>query len=268
MSGAEGGNGLTAHSGSLPPLDRRWALLLDVDGTLLNIAPTPERVQVPAGLPELLRSLHRALAGALALVSGRSLAGIDALFGPFQFPAAGQHGAELRIWPGAGTRLAATRPDGLDALLKELSAVAARHPGLALEDKGLTLAVHYRQAPRCEAMLRRLLADRVRARLPDYEILESRKAFDLRARGTTKGTAVEALMRHPPFRGRLPAFFGDDATDRDGFAAALAHGGLAVQVGPRRSDLARYTLASPSRLRAWLAAEARRLADSGEAKTD
>lgn len=240
-----------------PPLPetgrlRRWALFLDVDGTLLALAPTPGGVTVLPDLPGLLADLSAGLDGALALVSGRPLAELDALFAPVRLPAAAVHGAFLRR--GADGSVEAVPPDpGLARLRAALEPLARRYSGVLLEDKAVGLAVHFRNAPAAEAALRRELAALRNAFGPGLRLLEGKKVIEIKPAGTDKGSAIRALMTAPPFAGRVPVFLGDDVTDRDGFRAVQEMGGLAVQVGDAADTPAGHHLADPAAVRAWLA---------------
>jgi len=233
-----------------------WALFLDIDGTLLELAPTPSEVVVPAYLPDLLRALNRVLGGAVALVSGRSLAELDALFSPLALTAAGQHGAEIRLPNGATERLGAA--DGvLAGLMTEVAAFAAARPGILVEDKGMTVAVHCRKVPRYQAELGQFLTDLAAKHSDRLETIRGHCVFEIKSRNLSKRTAVERLMRIAPFAGRLPLFIGDDRTDEDGFAAALALGGHAIRVGPDGPDpgwstVATSRLADPACVHAFL----------------
>ncbi|SHO67200.1 trehalose 6-phosphatase [Pseudoxanthobacter soli DSM 19599] len=204
------------------------AFFFDVDGTLLDIAERPEGVHVPAALVSDLHALHRRAGGALALVSGRPVRELDTLFAPLRLPAAGVHGIELRPDTGAEIDVRAPRID--DGLRTAIGAVTNRWRGVFAEDKGVGLAVHYRAEPDAGPALKHALADIVAGR-DDLAILPGHMVFEIKPSGHHKGGAVEALMKRPPFAGRFPVFFGDDVTDEDGFAAALAAGGTAFAVG-------------------------------------
>jgi trehalose 6-phosphate phosphatase len=240
--------------------DRPVALFLDVDGTLLDIGPGPSEVLVPRELVATLESAGRGLGGALALVSGRAIADLDRLFMPLRVAAAGQHGIELRLAPeGMIEAMPAAAPDaGLRSAVREL---AASHPGVRVEDKGRSLAVHFRDAPRCGDVLSRAL-EVLLAESPGWLALRHGKmVLELRDRRFSKASAVEEFLRHPPFAGRLPVFVGDDVTDEDGFAAVERHGGIAMPVGEASSPftgaalagLRRSTFAGPADVRSWLA---------------
>jgi trehalose 6-phosphate phosphatase len=238
---------------------RDWALFLDVDGTLLDLAPAPEAVVVPDGLRGCLARLHAALGGALALISGRALADCDRLFTPLRLPVAGQHGAEIRLGAAGEARALASAEPLARVRSRVLEAVEGM-AGVGVEDKGITLAVHFRRAPHHEGALRRILSSLVEAERGSLDLLAGKMIFDVRPRGADKGRAVEAFMRAAPFAGRLPVYVGDDVTDEDGFAAAKRLGGQAVRVGAGGGTPVDVSLADPAGVRDWLAALAERFA--------
>jgi trehalose 6-phosphate phosphatase len=245
----------------LPEPGERWALFLDVDGTLVPIAATPEAARPEPALLPLLERLRRGCDEALALISGRSLASIDSLFAPLRLAAAGLHGWERRRPDGALVRQ--QEPTGLLARLRaQLAAYASARPGLLLEDKGGSLALHYRQAPERGAALLRFVR-RLAADEPEVHILRGRKVVELQPRGADKGMAIEAFLGEAPFTGRRPIFAGDDTTDEDGFAAVNALGGISLRVADAetrgRSSCARHTLAGTGELHRWLCGVAQRL---------
>jgi trehalose 6-phosphate phosphatase len=235
----------------LPTPGPDWALFLDVDGTLLEIAETPLAVAVPGEVVKLLARLHAALDGAVALVSGRSLATLDLLFRPLHLPAAGQHGLERRDARGdVSQRRVAV--EALDRVRRRLSGIESEIPGALIEDKGDTIAIHYRLAPEREPEVAR----RVRAEVPegdaDLEVLPGKKVFEVRPRGVGKDLVVDAFMREAPFSDRTPVFIGDDRTDEDGFAAVNRLGGHSIRVGGEGASAARYRVESTTEVRAWL----------------
>jgi trehalose 6-phosphate phosphatase len=229
-----------------------WALFIDVDGCLLDLAATPDAVRVPGDLQPALVALARRMQGALALVSGRSLAMLDALFPELRaLPAAGLHGLERR--DGNGLVL---EPPPVPPALREVQgaaeAVAAAHPGAIVEAKGPNLALHWRSAPQAEADLRDVAAAAL-GRLPEYRVQAGDHVLELRPdNAIDKGGAIAAFLREPPFRDRQPVFLGDDLTDEHGFAVVNALGGLSVLVGRRADSAARYALPDPAAVRAWL----------------
>ena len=224
-------------------------LFLDVDGTLLDFAATPDGVRVDDAMLVLLSRLREALGGSVALISGRPLAQIDQLFRPLQLPAAGIHGFERRSAAGVVYR-PSNSISGLDRIRRWLQSVVLPESGLLLEDKGHSLALHYRLAPqaagRALASARSALAELG----PGYEILEGAKVVELKPAGLNKATAIEAFMKEPPFTGCVPIFLGDDVTDFDGFSAVRSHGGVDIAVGDRA--FARWHLEGPAAARAWL----------------
>lgn len=246
---------LTLAESWAPPLDARSALFLDVDGTLLEIAPRPELVRVPDGLPSLIVRLSAQREGALALISGRPLAQLDRLFQPWQGAAAGLHGLERRRADG----ILACVVDGasaaaLDRLRPKLAALAADGTGLILEDKGGTLALHYRAAPQREAEIRAVVEALHRGIGSVLRLITGKMVVEFQPRSADKGRAIAAFLAEPPFLERRPIFVGDDTTDEDGFAEIRRRGGLAVRVGPfGDATIANYCLPSVEAVLAWLA---------------
>jgi trehalose 6-phosphate phosphatase len=234
----------------VPAASDTWALFLDADGTLLDIAPEPQLVHVAPDLPALLARLSRRFSGSLAFVSGRTIADLDHLFHPLRFPAAGIHGAERRDALGA-LHCAGLASDELSPVRDELRRFAARHPALLLEDKGRSLALHFRHAPELEHEVRGVL-ERALVRLPPGSHLQpGRCVIEIKHGSATKGSAIAQFMQEPPFAGRVPVFLGDDLTDEAGLAYAESHGGHAVFVGPERQP-GRGWLPDPTAVREWL----------------
>ena len=226
-----------------------WCLFLDFDGTLLDIAPTPDAVSVDAALLNLLRRLERTCDGAIALITGRPIAAVDALFEPLQLPVAGVHGFERRNAQGHYFRPAFVG-SGLGFLRAEVTAFAQSLHGVLLEDKGCAFALHYRQAPNLEEAIRLRLGRLVSTALPAFELLDGDHVIEIKPVEHDKATAIEAFMQEAPFSGRMPVFIGDDTTDLDGFAAMRRFNGLAIAVGSRIPGEQR--LADPCDVRAWL----------------
>ncbi|HEX6829617.1 MAG TPA: trehalose-phosphatase [Burkholderiales bacterium] len=245
-----------AAPGVVPPSPAASAFFLDVDGTLLGIAATPDAVTVEPAVLRLLGRLHGATGGALALISGRAIPVLDRMFAPLRLAAAGQHGAERRDATGR-LHTQAISARGLDEARAAAGAFAAGHRGVLVEDKGLSLAVHFRQAPAVEAALRALLAGIVEESPGDVALQPGKMVFEVKPAGRDKGTAIGEFMQEPPFLGRLPVFIGDDVTDEFGFAVVNALGGLAVKVGEGAS-CARLRLAGVEAVRDWLEACLRR----------
>jgi trehalose 6-phosphate phosphatase len=230
-----------------PPTPRPdWALFLDIDGTLIDIAPTPDAVEVPETLAPALAAANAWLGGALAIVSGRSLAEIDWLMAPLRLPCVGEHGAVIRYPDGAVDRADVSRavPAAWRARLRDAT---DDWTGVLVEEKAFSVAVHYRLAPPREGQIRALVDALAAENTADFEVLPASMAFEIRHRGLTKALAVEAFMAQPPFAGRVPVFVGDDVTDEDGFRAARAMGGLGLHVKQVFSG-------QPSEVRRWLSA--------------
>src|SRR5450432_1288875 len=228
------------------------AVLLDIDGTLLDLAPTPREVWVPPGLAITLNRLVESTSGALALVSGRSLNDIDLIFAPEQFPAVGGHGAEMRIC-GDNEAVATHAPQMDKELKRRLAAIAKLSPGILLEDKGYSLALHYRLAPHAEKAIYEAIS-LIRADLPNapIEVLPGKCVCEIKHSGFDKASGVRELMTHEPFRGRLPIFIGDDVTDDPVFAIMPDIDGLAFSVGRRAHGVAGH-FDEPRDVREWLA---------------
>src|SRR5258707_249969 len=237
---------------SLVPHLSETAILLDIDGTLLDLAPTPREVWVPPGLAKTLNRLIQRTKGALALVSGRSLNDIDLIFAPDTFPAVGGHGAEMRIEPD-NESVAAHAPPLDKELKRRLAAIAKLSPGILLEDKGYSLALHYRLAPHAEKAIYAAVS-LIRADLPNapIEVLPGKCVCEIKHSGFTKATGVHELMTHEPFRGRRPLFIGDDVTDESVFAILPDLDGLAFSVGRRAKGVADH-FDEPRDVREWLA---------------
>src|SRR3954471_3871791 len=238
--------------GALVPHLSECALLLDIDGTLLDFAPTPREVWVPPGLAKTLNRLLDRTSGALALVSGRSLNDIDLIFAPAEFPAVGGHGAEMRL-PGEGEAVAAHAPPLDKDLKKRLAAIAQLSPGILLEGKGYSLALHCRLAPHAEKAIYEAVS-LIRADLPNapIEVLPGKSVCEIKHSGFNKATGVRELMTHEPFKGRYPIFIGDDVTDEAVFGIMPDLGGLAFSVGRRAQGVAGH-FDEPRDVREWLA---------------
>ena len=258
---------LTPTHRSLPPGSRHWALFLDVDGTLLDIAETPLDVSVPASVLLLLGRLQRELSGAVALVSGRSLDALDLLFRPLVLAAAGQHGFERRTAGGAVTR-ARNASAALARARLRLAGAEQAIPGVLVEDKGDTVAVHYRRAPDRERAVADRVDDAVRDLDAELELVPGKKVLEIRPRGVGKDKVVDAFMAEPPFRGRTPVFVGDDRTDEDGFAAVNRLGGHSIRVGTEGTSAAMHRLDDAAAVRAWLALLSTQIAEEREGEAD
>lgn len=238
----------------LPKITANMALFLDFDGTLVDIAAQPELVVIPQGLISLLAQLSGQLNGALAIVSGRALADLDAYLSPLKLPSAAEHGAVQRL---AGQQLTAATPPALHDVVCVASALAAQHAGLRVEVKSHAVALHYRHAPELALLCLEAMAEAVK-RTPGIDLLRGKFVLDIKPAGITKGTAIQALMDQPPFKGRLPLFAGDDTTDEAGFSVIQSIGGDTVKIGAGAS-LAHYRCPDPATFRQWLAIGAKGL---------
>lgn len=220
------------------------ALFLDLDGTLLPIAPTPEAARPSPDLPRLLGAAAARLGGALAIVSGREIAAIEQLTGNAVDYLAGGHGAEFRLGRGQVPLRPAPQPE-IGDLAHAVQRLAERWPELLIEPKQAGIAVHYRRAPHlrepARAAIEALLAAQRRA---DLAVLQGDHVLEIRSPAHNKGAAMRRLMAELPFHGRRPAFIGDDVTDEDAFAVALEMDGLAIVVGARQPSIAAHRLAS------------------------
>ena len=225
-----------------------WCLFLDVDGTLLELASTPHAVIVEPALLGLLARLRRAADGALALVSGRTIANLDGLFGA-DFPAAGLHGCERRDARGV-LHVAEVATEQLAEVRAGLRDLVTRHPGLMLEDKGAGLALHFQGARELEHQLRAEVALLAAPLVPEFTLLDGHAVLEVKPAAHTKDSAVTAFMQEAPFSGRMPIFIGDDVTDYGGFAAVRRFDGLAIAVGPRVKS--EWWLPGPKAVHRWL----------------
>jgi trehalose 6-phosphate phosphatase len=225
-----------------PTAKSDWALFMDLDGTLLDIAPSPERVVIPSDLVADLEAASNALGGALAIVTGRMMSEVDALLSPLRLPGAGEHGAVVRLPNGQCEQIDATVPS---SWFEALTAVAAEKPGVFIERKRHSVVAHYRRSAHHEDFLRGFCGELVAGSESDFEILQCKMALEIRPCTANKARPVERLMGLKPFDGRRPVFVGDDVTDRDGFRAAVALGGDGYDVFLRFAG-------RPKEVRAWL----------------
>lgn len=242
-----------------PLLDDHCALFLDVDGTLIEFAEDPLQVRLLPQVREAIGALSDRLGGAVALVSGRPLSQLDALFAPLRLPAAGLHGHEMRSDLAARHDMppADDTDDWLHSLHQRAAHMAQAHPGVLVEDKGVSMALHWRAAPQsADAVL--AFAQDALAALPGYRLQPGDHVIEFVPQGADKGVAVEQMMQRAPFRGRVPVFVGDDLTDEYGFLAAQRLGGWAVRVGTREPTQARHSLADPFAVHVWLQENASR----------
>ena len=230
-----------------PALD--LCLFLDVDGTLIELAETPFDAHAGADLKRLLGDVSARLCGAVALVSGRSIGYLDQLFAPLRLPSAGLHGVERRSASGA-MHGASFNDLQLSSTRAALAALAQQHPGVLLEDKGRTLAIHYRLAPHLAADIGDAVTVLAAALEPQFHVQHGSMMLEIKPRRFNKGNSVKEFMHEPPFSGRRPVYIGDDLTDLDGFRAADDLGGVSIAVGDRVQ--ARCHLSDPAAVHAWL----------------
>lgn len=245
----------TATLVSRPPLpagnDRQWAWFLDVDGTLLEIERRPDLVLADPRLLQLLQRLHQAYDGAVALISGRSLPQLEAIFNPLTLAAGASHGLELKLPDGSVRSAEHAVPSHY---MERVSAFAQRYDGLIFEQKPLSIGVHYRDRPELAQQLFALM-EHICAELgAGFRLMHGKMVLELLPAAADKGRAIESFMELPLFTGRRPVFVGDDLTDEDGFAVVNALGGLSVRVGHAANSAARWQLSNVSELRAWLRA--------------
>jgi trehalose 6-phosphate phosphatase len=236
----------------------RWALFMDIDGTLLGVAPTPDAVTVPAGLGQLLDSVVRGLGGAAAILTGRRIADADRLLAPLKLIASGVHGTELRSERGGPIdTLAQPIPADVIEAMNKISRIAS---GILVEQKGSGVAVHYRNAPLARQALETELAAIVAASSYELVLRQGRKVLEAVPSGYSKGTALETLIARPPFEGRQPVMVGDDVGDESAFDVAERLGGLALRVAGEHYDRGAADFDGVGSVRIWLQGLANRLA--------
>ena len=231
-----------AQRRSLPSPDEA-AFLLDFDGTLVDIAPSPELVQVPPGLADTLIRLRGLVGEALAVITGRPIGEIDSFLPGVPYAVAGEHGSAVRFAPEMPVERAELPPVPSE-WLDEAARLAAIHPGVRIERKVAGLVLHYRANPDAGALLERAAHAMVASRSADFHVQASKMAWEIRPAGVDKGSALRLLMRRPPFAGRVPVFVGDDVTDEDAVRAAVAIGGVGYRIPADFDD--------PASVRGWL----------------
>jgi trehalose 6-phosphate phosphatase len=229
-----------------------WALFLDFDGTLVEIAPRPDAVVVPRGLPDILAVLRDKLGGALALISGRSIATLDAALAPYRFDAAGLHGLEYRCAGVLHGCDPASRPE-LRRALAELRERLSSRRGIVIEDKGCAVAVHWRMAPDEQERALQAAKQTCLSLGNGYRLQPGRMVAEIVPAKSDKGQAIATFLRQQPFSNRRALFIGDDVTDEHGFEIVNALGGVSVRVGRGMPSKARYVVNSPAELRERLA---------------
>jgi trehalose 6-phosphate phosphatase len=237
---------------SRDPIDiAEVAILLDVDGTILDVAATPQSVVVPASLVRTLAELHARTDGALALVSGRLIENLDDLFAPLKLPCVGGHGVESRISEGAPIQR--RRVELSPPLKTQVTAAVTVDPRIIIEDKGSSLAVHYRLTPELGPLVKNKIAA-ILDRTPGerLEMLCGKAVIEIKPPSFNKGVAVCELMKSAPFAQRIPLFVGDDVTDESVFAVMPALGGFGYSVGREAAGVAGI-FGGPQDVRDWLA---------------
>ena len=227
------------------------AIFLDVDGTLLDLAPTPLEVSVPAGLRNALATLKSRLGGAIAFISGRPIAEIDRIFDPLRLSAVGGHGAEIRFQP--GTEIQRSRIATLDKDLRdEFAQIVQLDPGILVEDKGFSIAIHYRLSPQFGGDVMKHVATICRhERCASLEVLPGKLVVEIKPNGYDKGSGLREMMSVAPFIGRKPIFIGDDITDDAAFAVLPDFGGIGFSVGGIVPG-ATFNFDGPQDVRLWL----------------
>lgn len=240
----------------LPSIDEigRFAIFLDFDGTVVEIADRPDAVRVDVATIRLLEALSEAADHALAVVSGRDIAVVDRMLHPLVLPVAGVHGLQRRDAAGKLHR-AALEPSELASAVISVEEAIGREPGVFIETKTGAVALHYRLRPELERRCRDI-AERIVWRQPDLQLMQGKMVFEIRQQGSDKGDVIEAFLAEPPFKGRTPIFAGDDITDEIGFAIVNARGGMSIKIG-ESSTLARFRAADVRELHAWLSELAR-----------
>ena len=247
----------------LPHPRADWALFLDFDGSIVELADSPDAVQVNHALLLLLERLQICFGEAVAIVSGRPIAQLDNLLAPHRFSVAGLHGLERRRHD--GSYAPAPKADHhLRDIAKLLQKFAAKHPGVLVEDKGATIALHFRQAPQFDQACREIMQDLVAGHDDGLAILAGKMVYEVKPASADKGSAVALFMAEPPFAERIPVFCGDDVTDEPAFVVANRLGGVSIRVGENGQTAARWRVADVAALFAWLDTIPRLLGDASD----
>jgi trehalose 6-phosphate phosphatase len=226
------------------------ALFLDLDGTLFDITAMPADVSAPAGLSATLGQLQRTLQGAVAILTGRKIDEVDRLLAPVKTVAAGVHGAELRLQPNGAIEVASASVP--ESLVRAVDRLASSIPGIFVENKGVAITVHYRAVPAMEPLVETELRSLLDAHDTRLVLSHGRRVLELMPQASTKATALERLMREPPFRGRRPVMIGDDLPDEAALAAAVNLGGTALKVAGEHFAGGESDFAGPKQVRRWL----------------
>lgn len=231
-------------------LTGEWALFLDIDGTLLEHAEHPDAVSVSDELRSLLQGLDHKLNGALAFITGRSVAAVDHLFQPLKLRAAGLYGLEHRLLPDDDVEVAG-EPADIAALAEEIEAELGRGQ-VYIERKGRVLAIHTRAAPHLLPRATQLVEQALASLPKGYRVVAGNAGVELLPLEAAKGAAIRRFMDIAPFTGRRPVFLGDDTSDENGFEAVNDAGGISIRVKPPAHTTARYGLAGVAETLAWL----------------
>lgn len=237
------------HAQALSP-SSDWALFLDVDGTILCFADTPNGVAPSVRVSQILQKITECLEGAVALISGRTIDNLDHLFAAQKLPAAGLHGLERR--DSGGHLHVLGEAETLEHLRPSLTNLADSNAGVILEDKGRALAIHYRRAQDAAEGIRQRVDDLVRSSAGDLMVIHGKMVSEIKPRHADKGSAIRAFMGEAPFAERVPVFIGDDVTDEDGFAAVNALKGYTIHVGDTATTVAHYRLSDVDEVVDWL----------------
>jgi trehalose 6-phosphate phosphatase len=243
---------VSGHKLGVPGFTNDWALFLDFDGTLVDIAERPDAVTVDPGLPALLADLRQSCRGALAIVTGRAVPVIEAFLPGLDLDICGLHGMERRI----GGQIQRIEPPDIPALraaLPDLADRLSRIPGVLIEDKGESVALHWRLAPEAEAYVQEVARSISRKLGSNFRLQGGKSVIEIVPEASGKGRAVEALLARAPYLGRRPLFAGDDLTDENGFRAVDERGGVSIKIGSG-DTIATKRVSSPAAFRAWLAA--------------
>ncbi len=206
------------------------ALFTDFDGTLVDLAETPDAIHIPNDLADQIERASQEFGHAFAVITGREISDIDRFLSPLHLAVAGAHGSERRRADGSMETVSDTLLAGAEEIARAIEPLALAHPELLIEAKPGTVAIHYRQAPELgEACLRAI--EEILADHPEYSLIEGKMVYEARPIGFDKGAALRAFMQEEPFRGRTPIFIGDDTTDEDAFRAAQELGGVGIKLG-------------------------------------
>jgi trehalose 6-phosphate phosphatase len=208
----------------------RLAIFTDFDGTLVEIADTPDSIDVPLSLPQALQRAAEELDSAFAVLTGREIGDIDKYLSPLVLPVAGAHGTQRRRADGTVEMADEASVHSAEEIAHAMEPLVLRHPALLIEAKDGTVALHFRQVPELEAACRIAMEEAIND-VPDFTLVPGKMVFEARPRGITKGTALRAFMNEEPFIGRTPIFIGDDTTDEDAFIAAQDLGGVGIKLG-------------------------------------